>query len=182
MTQVVTNGTVSPGSGTFTETFVNGGVQEHLFQYNAELALPFQEQANTVYWLKIVALVDPATEGGIKWGWHDRDWSQTSTLFSPAVVPGERVVGTVPNAAGQPVNVWHFQDDAVSGIQAAVNSAGVWNTANRLRSPELHISGSRARSASMVPRAFRASQRTWRSSSTPGQLPSPARWYCLAWA
>jgi hypothetical protein len=31
----------------------------NLFHYNAELAAPFQENPNTIYWLKIVALVNP---------------------------------------------------------------------------------------------------------------------------
>jgi len=113
--EIVTPGSLTPGSGTFTETLINGNVNEHLYQYNAELKVPFPEQANQVYWLKIVALVDPATDGAIKWGWHDRDWSLQNTLASPIPNPGESVIGTVVDSTGQPQNVWHFQDDAVSG-------------------------------------------------------------------
>ncbi|HEX5444328.1 MAG TPA: PEP-CTERM sorting domain-containing protein [Pirellulales bacterium] len=123
LTQVVTSGPLSPGSGTFTESLINGNVPEHLYQYNAELALPFNELADTVYWLKIVALVDPATEGAIKWGWHDRDWGIKDTLASPNVTPGE-TAGTLIDPNGVPQPVWHFQDDAVSG-QVIVTDNGV---------------------------------------------------------
>src|SRR4051812_44450519 len=51
--QIVNLGTLSPGSGTFDEKLINANAPEHLYQYNAELAVPFQEQADTVYWLKI---------------------------------------------------------------------------------------------------------------------------------
>jgi hypothetical protein len=118
--QIVDLGALAPGSGTFTETPVftppvAGGVppREKLFQYNAELNLgkEFHESANNVYWLKIVALVDPTRDGPINWGWHDRDWSIPDPLAStpPAVMPGESNVGspTFP--------IWHFQDDAVTG-------------------------------------------------------------------
>jgi PEP-CTERM motif len=111
---------LAPDSGTFTETPIPtplpaGGVppREKLFQYNAELNLgkEFRESANNVYWLKIVALVDPTRDGPINWGWHDRDWSIPDPLAStpPAVVPGESNIGspTFP--------IWHFQDDAVTG-------------------------------------------------------------------
>ncbi len=63
---------------------------EQLFQYNAELAVPFAEQANTVYWLKIVALTD---NPNLQWGWHDRDYTQTNNLFGAVtlVVSGRSV-------------------------------------------------------------------------------------------
>jgi len=121
LTQEVTVGALAPASGTFTESLVNGNVPEHLYQYNAELAVPFQEQANTVYWLKIVALEDPSTQSLVKWGWHNRDWGIPDTLASPVPVPGENNLGTAANP------VWHFQDDAVSGqIDYGVNTAGVF--------------------------------------------------------
>jgi hypothetical protein len=121
LTQEVTLGALAPGSGTFTETLVNSSVAEHLYQYNAELALPFNEQANTVYWLKIVALEDPSVQAPVKWGWHNRDWGIQDTLASPLVSPGEKNLGTQTNP------IWHFQDDAVSGvIDYGVNSAGVF--------------------------------------------------------
>lgn len=125
LNQVVTKGALSSGSGTFTENLINGSVPEHLFEYNAELAVPFKQQADTVYWLKIVALVDPSTEGMINWGWHDRDWGIQNTLASPNVAPGEGVVGNVVDPNGTPLPVWHFQDDAVEG-----NVDVTWNSAN----------------------------------------------------
>lgn len=111
--QIVTLGALTAGSGTFTETAVPnpGSPDGNLFQYNAELSVPFAEQPNTVYWLKIVAIQQPGQ--GFVWGWHDRDWSIQNPLAStaPAVSPGEHVLGMV--APGIPV--YHFQDDAVSG-------------------------------------------------------------------
>lgn len=126
LSQIVKKGALAPASGTFQEQFVNGAVQEHLYQYNAELALPFNQAKDTVYWIKIVALNDPAVDGGaFNWGWHNRDWSLTNALFSPNVAPGERVLGTVVDSNGTPRQVWHFQDDAVSGsVGIQVNAAG----------------------------------------------------------
>ena len=49
LSQIVTLGALAPGSGTFTETLVNGNVPEHLYSYNAELKLPFAEANDTVY-------------------------------------------------------------------------------------------------------------------------------------
>jgi hypothetical protein len=95
---------------------------EALYRYNAELKLPFAQQPDTVYWLKIAALVDvpqpivvPIPPGVTQWGWHNRDYTinnpQAST--SPAVNPGEFNDGPVP---GTNMPLWHFQDDAVTGI------------------------------------------------------------------
>ena len=98
LTQVVILGALSSGSGTFTETSLTTPgppdfppPADTLYQYNAELECPFPEEANTVYWLKIVALIDPAEDGPINWGWHDRDWSLFDPYAStaPLVVPGE---------------------------------------------------------------------------------------------
>ncbi len=126
LTQEVTLGALAPGSGTFTETLVNPNVPEHLYQYNAELRLPFQEQANTVYWLKIVALEDPSIQTPVKWGWHNRDWGVKDTLASPLVSPGEHDEGPLVLSNGT-TPVYHFQDDAVSGqIDYGLNTAGVF--------------------------------------------------------
>lgn len=127
--QIVTLGALAPNSGTFTEKFKSPGgapLGEALYEYNAELAIPFPQQANTVHWLKIVALVDsvqgaPAPE----WGWHNRDYTQqnTSQFVSNVPVPGEHDQGI---AALFPI--WHFQDDAVSGrldVNTFINTAGV---------------------------------------------------------
>ncbi len=132
--QIVTVGTLNPQSGTFTETFKsNGGppLLEHLYEYNAELKVPFPQLKDTVYWLKIVALVDIPT--GVnpndpmaqipRWGWHNRDYTQQNLTASPNVSPGENLQGT---AASGPI--WHFQDDAVAGfldVNTFVNTAGV---------------------------------------------------------
>jgi hypothetical protein len=128
LNQIVTLGPLAPGSGTFTETLLptptmpEMGPRESLYEYNAELHLgkEFRQEPDTVYWIKIVALVDVVEDGFIQWGWHSRDWSIMNPLAStpPAVSPGEH------NPAGSPIvdpaknftsPVWHFQDDAVTG-------------------------------------------------------------------
>jgi hypothetical protein len=106
--QVVTLGALAPASGTFTQTPQASvpGPDGPLYEYNAELANPFPEQAGTTYWLKIVALTNPSQ--GIQWGWHNRDY----TIPDPyAAAPGDSLIGV--NDAGQPV--YHYLDDAVSG-------------------------------------------------------------------
>jgi hypothetical protein len=126
LNQIVFKGPLAPGSGTFTEKLVSTPLmagmppREALYEYNAELHLDkfFAEQRDTVYWLKIVALVDAQQDGPIQWGWHNRDWSIPDPLASmpPAVVPGEGPIGTVTDPLkGFTSPVWHFQDDAVSG-------------------------------------------------------------------
>jgi hypothetical protein len=124
---VVSLGPLAPGSGTFTETLVRGPdpvLGEALYKYNAELHLghEFFEQPDKVYWLKIAALVDvptpivqPIPPGVTQWGWHNRDYTINDPLAStsPAVNPGEFQDGTVP---GTNLPIWHFQDDAVTGI------------------------------------------------------------------
>jgi len=116
--EIVNVGPLGPASGTFTETLVRGPdplLNEALYKYNAELALPFNQKPDTVYWLKIVALdtVQQQSPDAIHWGWHNRDYTIPDPLAStpPAVSPGESVVGVLPD--GQLIN--HFQDDAVSG-------------------------------------------------------------------
>jgi hypothetical protein len=120
--QIVTLGALSPGSGTYSETQISNGGQplnEHLFEYNAELAVPFDQKEDKIYWLKIVALVDiPAgmdpndpTSPVPRWGWHNRDYTIQNTTASMLVSPGEQQVG---NIAGSPI--WHFQDNAVTGL------------------------------------------------------------------
>jgi hypothetical protein len=134
--QIVTKGALAPGSGTYTETLISPGgppLNEQLYEYNAELQLghEFFEKADTVYWLKIVALVDvPPTinlpnpnnppASVTRWGWHNRDYTIQDTLAStaPAVVPGEAIVGMIGPGAN-PTPVWHFQDDAVTGQMVA---------------------------------------------------------------
>ncbi len=123
--QVVTLGTLAPGSGTYTETLIRGPdavVNESLYEYNAELHLgkEFQEKKDTVYWLKVVAMVDvPNTiqfptnnppPNVTQWGWHNRDYTIPNGLASPNVVPGETQVGSIGATP-----IWHFQDDAVEG-------------------------------------------------------------------
>ncbi|WP_428305151.1 PEP-CTERM sorting domain-containing protein [Lacipirellula sp.] len=120
---------LAPTSGTFAEKLIRGPdpiLGESLYEYNAELHLnlDFPEKKDTVYWLKIVAMVDvvpglsfPAGNPNAsltpvtQWGWHNRDYTQQNPLASPNVSPGETVVGQV--GIGTPV--WHFQDDSVAG-------------------------------------------------------------------
>ena len=108
-------GTVYPAAGEFTAKLVGGSAVEPVYEYNAELACPFPQKPDTVYWLKIAALL-PFTEPGTVieplWGWHNRDYTVFDPFASvaPAVVPGEFADGLLPD--GQ--TIWHFQDDAVS--------------------------------------------------------------------
>jgi hypothetical protein len=114
------DGVLTSGSGTFTETLFHPvSVDGPIFEYNAELHLgkEFKQEPNQVYWLKIVALVDrnPDLPNDLQtvWGWHNRDYTKMNPLAStpPAVSPGER-----NQFEPGPFDVWHFQDDAVSGI------------------------------------------------------------------
>ncbi len=93
LNQVVTRGALTPGSGTFTERLLPGtnSVDGPIYEYNAELHLdkPFPEKADTVYWLKIAAMVDVPVNFGqfdpfnpqsspidvTQWGWHNRDYT-----------------------------------------------------------------------------------------------------------
>jgi hypothetical protein len=97
-------------SGTFSQTMVpsvGGGPDGPLYEYNAELANPFPEQAGTTYWLKIVALDTPGSVP-VQWGWHNRDYTIPDPFAAP---PGDVIEGT--NDIGQPV--YHYLDDAVTG-------------------------------------------------------------------
>lgn len=136
---------LAPASGTFVEKMISPGgppLHEALYEYNAELALPFQQQANTVYWLSIVALVDVPTQvqpvcgaGDYPdyativpltlWGWHNRNYLIEDTLASDEVVPGERVVGTIGPTQEK---IWHFQDDAVAGYSGGLVQATMTET------------------------------------------------------
>jgi hypothetical protein len=137
--RVPAGGALTPGSGLFTEAPVSGGgppLNERLSEYNAELHLgkEFRQEPDTVYWLKIVALVDapfpvdpnePIPDFLPQWGWHNRDYTIRNPLASPAVMPGEHLAGII-NPSPIPelgTRVWHFQDDAVTG-RIAVNVAG----------------------------------------------------------
>ena len=109
-----------PVPGQFTEglqTPMPPATAEALYKYNAELRVPFPQKPETVYWLKIVALVDPAKEGGIEWGWHNRDYTVEDKLavHPPILAPGERNLGPINDDDGTLLDIWHFQDDAVSG-------------------------------------------------------------------
>jgi hypothetical protein len=118
-----TPGPVAPG--TFREKLVPPGVitppgpAESLYEYDAELnPIPFglfPQQENTVYWLKIAALVDVPDDGTqppFWWGWHNRDYTVRDRY---AVAANERPVGVIPDpAGGNPTPIWHHQDDTVS--------------------------------------------------------------------
>ena len=119
------DGVIMPAPGMFTETLVPGSNPlEPVYKYNAELAIPFPQEKNTVYWLKIVALVDhdPQMElPPLNWGWHNRDYTMQDPLAStrPNVIPGEDIQGWLdvgtPDFPEDDIPIWHFQDDAVSG-------------------------------------------------------------------
>lgn len=120
LSQVVSLGPLAYHSGTFTETKIREAdplLGEALYEYNAELACPFPQQIDTVYWLKIVALVDPERDSMLQWGWHNRDYTINDPYASvpppppPGVIPGEHSEGFLPDGK----EIWHFQDDAVSG-------------------------------------------------------------------
>jgi hypothetical protein len=135
--RVPAGGGLTPGSGAFTEKLISPGgppLSEALYEYNAELHLgkEFFQRPDTVYWLKIVALVDlpagvpiePPPTFAPRWGWHNRDYTIFDPLASapPAVVPGEHLAGSIgPLPGGAPI--WHFQDDAVTG-RIFVDTAG----------------------------------------------------------
>ena len=127
LNQIVTKGALSPGSGTFTERLKSSGgppLSEALYEYNAELHLnkEFFQDNDTVYWLKIVALVDladpiqdPFADPNVpKWGWHNRDYTVPNPLASPLVMPGEHDDTPIIDPS-YPSPVYHFQDDSVSG-------------------------------------------------------------------
>ena len=129
LNQVVFKGPLAPGSGTYTETLLPGttSVDGPIYEYNAELHLnkPFPEKADTVYWLKIAAMVDvPAAAGTFdpynpqtslvpmtQWGWHNRDYTMQDTLASTSVAGGGEILDGNINGT----SIYHFQDDAVTG-------------------------------------------------------------------
>jgi hypothetical protein len=156
LSQVVKRGPISVSSGTFTEKQISSGGaprNENLFEYNAELNLgkEFFQKPDTVYWLKIVALVD--APAGLtfdpfyppafvpRWGWHDRDYTVMDPLASPAVAPGEFVQGVLGPVPGG-IPVWHFQDDAVTG-QALIdlNTTGMPQVVQTGYQPTRYIGG-----------------------------------------
>ncbi|MDH4203739.1 MAG: GEVED domain-containing protein, partial [Phycisphaerae bacterium] len=163
LTQFVHRAAALPlNPGEFSETYLNAGgppCNEALYEYEAVLENPFGQDPNTVYWIKIVAIIDNAAAWGrlnaavqnsglglceflklpyasgdpnqiqfglqtpvTRWGWHNRDYTQVDPYAStpPAVNPGEHnprvYVTTLPAIPGlADTDVWHFQDDAVSG-------------------------------------------------------------------
>jgi len=122
--QIVDRGTLSLGSGTFTEKLVQSfpAPNEDIYEYNAELHLgkEFFQQPDTVYWLKIAALVDVDLNDPVppvQWGWHNRDYTVMSAqgaAVTPPVAPGERDERIELGLLNYPTPVWHFQDDSVS--------------------------------------------------------------------
>jgi hypothetical protein len=110
ISQIVTKGALAAGSGTFSETAIStAGGAPQLFQYNAELSIPMPQLADQLYWLRIVALVNPENDGNMQWGWQSRDYAIQDLEASPAPTPGEHLV-----ANDLDLSMWHFQDDAVS--------------------------------------------------------------------
>jgi hypothetical protein len=95
---------------------------EPVYEYNAELAIPFDQQKDTVYWLKIAALTDGTAASLTQWGWHNRDYTINNGLASPVPLPGERDERIELGDPGYPTPVWHFQDDAVLAATLATVS------------------------------------------------------------
>ena len=120
--QVLILGAVAPGSGTWIAQIANFSPQ--ILEYNAELksGKEFNPEPDKVYWLSIIA-VDMGFGEGL-WYWHNRDYGKFDSFIStaPAVTPGEYLAGTVPTAVGA-LPVYHFQDDAVSGLADVVFSS-----------------------------------------------------------
>lgn len=118
LSQIVSLGALAPGSGTFSETAIASAGLTQLYHYQAELTLPFDATADTLYWLKIVALNHQQQDGGTYlWNWQVRDYQIENTLapVAPDVSPGESQL------AG---SVWHFQDAAVTGAVEVTPIAG----------------------------------------------------------
>jgi hypothetical protein len=164
LTQEVWRGAPDPlalSPGEFSEVLIGPGgppCGEDLYEYEAFLKIPFHQEPHTVYWIKIVALVDIAPPewwaleaaaagltGGlcellnmpwnvifettdvsvVRWGWHNRDYTIKDVYAStaPAVVPGEHLAGNITDPCGLvDMEIWHFQDDAVSGPVEVVYS------------------------------------------------------------
>ncbi|MBN1766812.1 MAG: hypothetical protein JW860_16280 [Sedimentisphaerales bacterium] len=142
--------------GEYSENQISPGgppCNEDLYEYEAFLEIPFDQEPDTVYWIKIVALVDvdpmqmqileqclmqhaidlctflnlsladqmmlcPELMPLTRWGWHNRDYTRVNPYasFTPAVSPGEYLAGIVFDPlSGEDLEVWHFQDDAVTG-------------------------------------------------------------------
>jgi hypothetical protein len=116
---LIDDSSTPPPSGMFSEKQIRGPdplLNEALYEYNAELAMPFEQMADEIYWLKIVALVDPNVNPNpdvpIRWGWHNRDY----TIKDPLVGnPGETLTHISSVTGTREIPVYHFQDDAVTG-------------------------------------------------------------------
>jgi len=114
-TEIVNITAAAPNPGEYTKTTISSGgppCNEILYEYKAVLANPFPQDPNTVYWIKIVAIVElTATEvlnlhsyigaNGwtlceylrdnyvqgegpqmTRWGWHNRDYTIQDTYAS----------------------------------------------------------------------------------------------------
>ena len=122
LSQVVVQGALSPGSGTFTEKQVFPlSVDGPIYEYNAELYLgkEFAQRPDALYSLSIAALVDigpnqnPLTDPSvIRWGWHTRDYS----LHNPhASSIDARFSDSVAGALPPSTIVWKFGLAAAPG-------------------------------------------------------------------
>jgi hypothetical protein len=110
--QIVTKGALATGSGTFTETAIptDPGAAAQLFGYSAELSIPTVLLTDQQYWLRIVALVNPTSDGDMQWGWQNRDYGLTDLYATTIPIPGEHLVTNDLD-----LTMWHYQDDAMSG-------------------------------------------------------------------
>jgi hypothetical protein len=153
--QIVTRGMLAPGSGTFTENIrldlpVPG---EDIYEYNAELHLgkEFFQKSETVYWLKIAALVDVdpnSTDPRVEWGWHNRDYTAidpSAIAVTPPIAPGERDERIELGLLNYPTPVWHFQDDSVSARTVVIVDASMPNMPTNVQQsdymPQRYVDG-----------------------------------------
>jgi hypothetical protein len=66
-----------------------GSPEGQLTEYSGTLEFGWQFQANTIYWITIYSYAD-ASEQGLSWGWHTRDYTIPNTL-----APGDALAGNV---------------------------------------------------------------------------------------
>ena len=92
---------------------------------------PWSHLSAQEYKQKIREMVDELEEEGrIAWGWHNRDYAVENVLAATdPPQPGEYIAGQIverfpTDEVFEEWDVWHFQDDAVTGgMKAYLNTA-----------------------------------------------------------